>query len=97
MKQRLLLALLMLFSSVGFMKAQTKTIDIAVPKGNETVTVTLTSDKSSFNKDDYPTYVSNDAVTHKFGTKSVIYTIKQNKDKPVEFLRFIQMRMTGER
>lgn len=75
----------MLFSSVGFMKAQTKTIDIAVPKGNETVTVTLTSDKSSFNKDDYPTYVSNDAVTHKFGTKSVIYTIKQNKDKPVEF------------
>lgn len=85
MKQRLLLALLMLFSSVGFMKAQTKTIDIAVPKGNETVTVTLTSDKSSFNKDDYPTYVSNDAVTHKFGTKSVIYTIKQNKDKPVEF------------
>lgn len=97
MKQRLLLALLMLFSSVGFMKTQTKTIDIAVPKGNETVTVTLTSDKSSFNKDDYPTYVSNDAVTHKFGTKSVIYTIKQNKDKPVEFLRFIQMRMTGER
>lgn len=85
MKQRLLLALLMLFSSVGFMKAQTKTIDIAVPKGNETVTVTLTSDKSSFNKDDYPTYVPNDAVTHKFGTKSVIYTIKQNKDKPVEF------------
>lgn len=74
----------MLFSSVGFMKAQ-KTIDISVPKGNETVTVTLTSDKSSFNKDDYPTYVSNDAVTHKFGTKSVIYTIKQNKDKPVEF------------
>lgn len=85
MKQRLLLALLMLFSSVGFMKAQTKTIDIAVPKGNETVTVTLTSDKSSFNKDDYPTYVPNDAITHKFGTKSVIYTIKQNKDKPVEF------------
>lgn len=75
----------MLFSSVGFMKAQTKTIDIAVPKGNETVTVTMTSDKFSFNKGDYPTYVSNDAVTHKFGTKSVIYTIKQNKDKPVEF------------
>ena len=85
MKQRLLLALLMLFSSVGFMKAQTKTIDIAVPKGNETVTVTLTSDKFSFNKGNYPTYVDNGAVSHKFGTKSVIYTIKQNKDNPVEF------------
>lgn len=85
MKQRLLLALLMLFSSVGFMKAQTKTIDIAVPKGNETVTVTLTSDKFSFNKGNYPTYDANDAVSHKFGTKSVIYTIKQNKDNPVKF------------
>lgn len=85
MKQRLLLALLMLFSSVGFMKAQTKTIDIAVPKGNETVTVTMTSDKFSFNKDSYPMYDTNDAVSHKFGTKSVIYTIKQDKDNPVEF------------
>lgn len=75
----------MLFSSVGFMKAQTKTIDIAVPKGNETVTVTLTSDKFSFNKGNYPTYDANDAVSHKFGTKSVIYTIKQDKDNPVEF------------
>ena len=74
----------MLFSSVGFMKAQ-KTIDIAVPKGNETVTVTLTSDKFSFNKGNYPTYVANNAVSHKFGTKSVIYTIKQNKDNPVKF------------
>lgn len=74
----------MLFSSVGFMKAQ-KTIDISVPKGNETVTVTLTSDKFSFNKDNYPKYVVNDAVSHKFGTKSVIYTIKQDKDNPVEF------------
>lgn len=84
MKQRLLLALLMLFSSVGFMKAQ-KTIDISVPKGDGTVTVTMTSDKFSFNKDNYPKYVDNDAVSHKFGTKSVIYTIKQDKDNPVEF------------
>ena len=94
MKQRLLLALLMLFSSVGFMKAQ-KTIDISVPKGDGTVTVTMTSDKFSFNKDNYPMYVDNDAVSHKFGTKSVIYTIKQNKDKP-ENLKLKQMRMTGE-
>lgn len=84
MKQRLLLALLMLFSSVGFMKAQ-KTIDISVPKGDGTVTVTMTSDKFSFKEDNYPTYVPNNAVSHKFGTKSVIYTIKQNKDNPVKF------------
>ena len=83
MKQRLLLALLMLFSSVGFMKAQT--IDISVPKGDGTVTVTMTSDKFSFNKDNYPMYAANNAVSHKFGTKSVIYTIKQNKDNPVKF------------
>ena len=73
----------MLFSSVGFMKAQM--IDISVPKGDGTVTVTMTSDKFSFNEGDYPTYVANDAVSHKFGTKSVIYTIKQNKDNPVKF------------
>lgn len=73
----------MLFSSVGFMKAQT--IDISVPKGDGTVTVTMTSDKFSFNKDNYPMYDTNDAVSHKFGTKSVIYTIKQDKDNPVEF------------
>ena len=84
MKQRLLLALLMLFSSVGFMKAQ-KAIDISVPKGDGTVTVTMTSDKFSFKEDNYPTYVANNAVSHKFGTKSVIYTIKQNKDNPVKF------------
>ena len=84
MKQRLLLALLILFSSVGFMKAQT--IKISVPKGDGTVTVTMTSDKFSFNKDNYPMYDdTNDAVSHKFGTKSVIYTIKQDKDNPVEF------------
>lgn len=74
----------MLFSSVGFMKAQ-KTIDISVPKGDGTVTVTMTSDKFSFKEDNYPTYVANNAVSHKFGTKSVIYTIKQNKDNPVKF------------
>ena len=66
------------------MKAQ-KTIDISVPKGDGTVTVTMTSDKFSFKEDNYPTYVPNNAVSHKFGTKSVIYTIKQNKDNPVKF------------
>lgn len=83
MKQRLLLALLMLLTSAGFMKAQT--IDISVPKGEGSTTVTISSDEFSFNTGDYPTYSANEAVTHTFGTKSVVYTIKQDKDTPVEF------------
>lgn len=54
MKQRLLLALLMLFSSVGFMKAQgTAPIKIAVPKEGK-VTITLTSSTFEFRSDSYP-------------------------------------------
>ena len=54
MKQRLLLALLMLFSSVGFMKSQgTAPIKIAVPKEGK-VTITLTSSTFEFRSDSYP-------------------------------------------
>lgn len=54
MKQRLLLALLMLFSSVGFMKAQeTDPIKITVPKEGK-VTITLTSSTFEFRSDSYP-------------------------------------------
>ncbi len=85
MKQRLLLALLMLLTSAGFLKAQSSTIDISVPKGEGTTTVTISSDEFPFNEGDYPTYSANEAVTHTFGTKSVVYTIKQDKDARVEF------------
>lgn len=85
MKQRLLLALLMLLTSAGFLKAQSSTIDISVPKGEGTTTVTISSDEFPFNEGNYPTYSANEAVTHTFGTKSVVYTIKQDKDARVEF------------
>lgn len=67
------------------MKAQSSTIDISVPKGEGTTTVTISSDEFPFNEGDYPTYSANEAVTHTFGTKSVVYTIKQDKDARVEF------------
>lgn len=64
MKQRLLLALLMLFSSVGFMKAQgTAPIKIAVPKEGK-VTITLTSSTFEFRSDSYPQlFLGSTAVT----------------------------------
>lgn len=75
----------MLLTSAGFLKAQSSTIDISVPKGEGTTTVTISSDEFPFNEGDYPTYSANEAVTHTFGTKSVVYTIKQDKDARVEF------------
>ena len=64
MKQRLLLALLMLFSSVGFMKAQgSDPITIAVPKDAK-VTITLTSRSFTFTSKSYPKlYSGSDVVT----------------------------------
>ena len=64
MKQRLLLALLMLFSSVGFMKAQgTDPIKITVPKEGK-VTITLTSSTFEFRSDSYPQlFLGSTAVT----------------------------------
>lgn len=64
MKQRLLLALLMLFSSVGFMKAQgPDPITIAVPKEGK-VTITLTSSTFEFRSDSYPQlFLGSTAVT----------------------------------
>lgn len=68
MKQRLLLALLMLFSSVGFMKAQgADPIKIAVPKDAK-VTITLTSSSFTFISKSYPRlYSGSDIVTPEGG------------------------------
>lgn len=68
MKQRLLLALLMLFSSVGFMKAQgSDPITIAVPKDAK-VTITLTSRSFTFTSKSYPRlYSGGDIVTPEGG------------------------------
>lgn len=68
MKQRLLLALLMLFSSVGFMKAQASDpITIGVPKDAK-VTITLTSSSFTFTSESYPQlYSGSDVVTPEGG------------------------------
>lgn len=68
MKQRLLLALLMLFSSVGFMKAQAfDPITIGVPKDAK-VTITLTSSSFTFTSESYPQlYSGSDVVTPEGG------------------------------
>lgn len=68
MKQRLLLALLMLFSSVGFMKAQT--IKISVPKG-ETVKLTIASETFTFLETNYPKLNKGDIIPSGFDSKTL--------------------------
>ena len=75
MKQRLLLSLLMLFVSVGLVKAA---IDVT-STGEADVKVTLTSDAFTFvDGTNYPTYTG-DGVTHKVNGRSVEYTIPKGK------------------
>ena len=52
MKQRLLLALLMLFSSVGFMKVDAQ-ISITLPKTEKAETVTITFNARHLNQEIY--------------------------------------------
>lgn len=77
MKQRLLLALLMLFSSVGFMKAQT--IDISVPKG-ETVKLTITSKTFPFQETNYPQLNEGAIKPSGFDSKTLEWTLKPEAD-----------------
>ena len=85
MKQRLLLALLMLFSSVGFMKVDAQ-ISITLPKTGkvEDVTITFTSSTGKFSTDSYPVIdgltptVNNTTATYQLETKEQesSYTLK---------------------
>lgn len=85
MKQRLLLALLMLFSSVGFMKVDAQ-ISITLPKTEkvEDVTITFTSSTGKFSTDSYPVIdgltptVNNTTATYQLKTKEQesSYTLK---------------------
>lgn len=85
MKQRLLLALLMLFSSVGFMKVDAQ-ISITLPqtKTPEDVTITFTSSTGKFSTDSYPVIdgltptVNNTTATYQLKTKEQesSYTLK---------------------
>ena len=83
MKQRLLLALLMLFSSVGFMKVDAQ-ISITLPKTKEPEDVTITFKGKGFRPGDYktgsypyfgkdiplPTSTTATQVVYKFSTKT---------------------------
>ena len=82
MKQRLLLSLLMLLVSVGLVKAAdgnaSTNIEIVIPAGDKTVTLSLTSDKFPFNKDDYPNLKQGgEVVTPKNYGKTVKWELKQ--------------------
>ena len=81
MKQRLLLALLMLFSSVGFMKAQT--IKISVPKG-ETVKLTIASETFTFLETNYPKLNKGDIIPSGFDSKTLEWTLKPVADTKYE-------------
>ena len=94
MKQRLLLALLMLLTSAGFMKAQTtyptQTINVvipATPDGEETVTITFAG---AFGDQSYPVLVQGSASSVAIGAdkKSYVYTFKSKKDAAINDLSF---------
>ena len=79
MKQRLLLSLLMLFVSVGLVKAQT--IDITIPAGTGDVKIELSSDTHPFIQDSHPK-INNDAIVPTYGGKTLTWNIPQtDKDQ----------------
>ena len=86
MKQRLLLSLLMLFVSVGLVKAAdgnaSTNIEIVIPAGDKTVTMSLTSDKFTFDKDNYPNLKQGgNVIEPKSYGKTVTWELKQTDAK----------------
>lgn len=80
MKQRLLLALLMLFSSVGFMKVDAQ-ISITLPKTKEAETVTITFNAKTFKSGDlstgsYPTFGNASVAAKSTSATQVVYEFK---------------------
>lgn len=80
MKQRLLLALLMLFSSVGFMKVDAQ-ISITLPKTEEVETVTITFNAKTFKSGDlstgsYPTFGNASVAAESTSATQVVYEFK---------------------
>lgn len=73
MKQRLLLALLMLLTSAGFLKAE---ITITVPKG-ATSTITV----SDITTGQEPVLSINGSEVHKFTTSALSYQVKADAEK----------------
>ena len=81
MKQRLLLALLMLFSSVGFMKVDAQ-ISITLPqtKTAEDVTITFTSSTGKFSTTSYPVISDDDDLTPTVNNTTATYKLKTKAD-----------------
>lgn len=80
MKQRLLLALLMLFSSVGFMKVDAQ-ISITLPKTKKAETVTITFNAKTFKSGDlstgsYPTFGNASVAAKSTSATQVVYEFK---------------------
>ena len=80
MKQRLLLALLMLFSSVGFMKVDAQ-ISITLPKTEKAETVTITFNAKTFKSGDlstgsYPTFGNASVAAKSTSATQVVYEFK---------------------
>ena len=78
MKQRLLLSLLMLFVSVGLVKAE---IDVTIPAGTGNVTIKMTSDTYTFTEGGWiHLYLGDDYQDIKpagLNSQTITYTIKQ--------------------
>lgn len=80
MKQRLLLALLMLFSSVGFMKVDAQ-ISITLPKTEKEETVTITFNAKTFRSGNlltgsYPTFGNASVAAKSTSATQVVYEFK---------------------
>ena len=92
MKQRLLLSLLMLFVSVGLVKAA---IYITVPKGTGTVKISLSSASFTFSDKSVPYWTldgtekvpDNMLATGKFSSKEVTYTVTMDDKEHVAAIK----------
>lgn len=110
MKQRLLLALLMLFSSVGFMKVDAQ-ISITLPKTEEAEYVTITFKGEGFTPGNYekgsypyfgkdipqPTSTTATQVVYKFSTKTdTEQTLTLRADNAKSAWGDVQMELDGK-
>ena len=86
MKQRLLLSLLMLLVSVGWVKAQSQYIDLSIPAGTSgKVTITIKNTEAVLQKGDgayYPTFIPAVEPAISADKKTATYEIPYKADAP---------------
>ena len=78
MKQRLLLALLVLFASVGMVKADDNSITLKIPKASGNVTVTMSG---TFKDNSHPTVTETNNVKLTHNASQTTVTVKEDKTK----------------